>query len=184
MSTAAYEQSISVARGILTSVQADQMGTPTPCESWNVGELVNHLVDAQSWFAAGMKGEAPSEGENWAEGDFLSAFDKGAAEALQCFQEEGALGRTIKLPFGEMPGAAVLGMATTDTFQHSWDVAKATGQDTNLAPELAEGLLAASKRSIQDSFRGGEGAPFGLEQECADGACAADQLAAFLGRKV
>ena len=29
-----------------------------------------------------------------------------------------------------------------DTFQHGWDLAKATGQDTDLDPELAAGLLA------------------------------------------
>ena len=77
-----------------------------------------------------------------------------------------------------------MGLATTDTFQHAWDLAKATGQDSDLAPELATALLSQAQQSISDAFRGPEGAPFGAEQECGDGASNADQLAAFLGRTV
>ena len=92
--------------------------------------------------------------------------------------------KVYDLPFGSMPGAAIAGLAATDTFQHGWDLAKATGQSTDLAPELAAGLLQQSKASIQDSFRGPEGAPFGAEQQAPGDAPAADQLAAFLGRQV
>jgi uncharacterized protein (TIGR03086 family) len=97
--------------------------------------------------------------------------------------------KTAKAPFGEFPAPAFMGLATTDIFQHAWDLAKATGQSTDLAPELAEALLAGSRASIQDAFRGPDGGPnqdqgppFGLEQQAPAGACAADQLAAFLGR--
>ncbi|MFT4865258.1 MAG: hypothetical protein ACI8RE_001446, partial [Ilumatobacter sp.] len=66
-----------------------------------------------------------------------------------------------------------------------WDLAKATGQSTDLAPELAAQLLEASRQMIQPGFRGEDGAaPFGVEQEYPEGACNADQLAAFLGRTV
>jgi uncharacterized protein (TIGR03086 family) len=77
-----------------------------------------------------------------------------------------------------------MGLAMTDTFTHAWDVAKATGQDTDLAPELAAQLLEASKMMIQPAFRSEEGTVFGPEQTAPDGASTADQLAAFLGRKV
>jgi uncharacterized protein (TIGR03086 family) len=91
----------------------------------------------------------------------------------------------VNMPFGQMPGAAVLGLATTDTFQHTWDLAKATGRSTDIAPELAGALLGQAKQMIQPAFRGDDGvAPFGAEQPCPDGASPADQLAAFLGRKV
>jgi uncharacterized protein (TIGR03086 family) len=77
-----------------------------------------------------------------------------------------------------------LGLAITDTFVHTWDLAKATGQSTDLAPELAAVLLEQARASIQDSFRGPEGAPFGAEQTAPEGASNADRLAAFLGRSV
>lgn len=88
------------------------------------------------------------------------------------------------LPFGVMPGVAFVGLATNDTFTHAWDLAKATGQDTNIAPDLAATLLAAAKLSIQPAFRSEDGAVFGMEQAAPEGASNADQLAAFLGRTV
>ena len=100
------------------------------------------------------------------------------------FSEDGALDRTVNPGFGDMPATALLGMAVTDTFTHAWDLAKATGQDTNLAPELATQLLAQAQQSIQPAFRSEEGSIFGLVQPAPDGACPADQLAAFLGRTV
>jgi uncharacterized protein (TIGR03086 family) len=85
-----------------------------------------------------------------------------------------------------MPGAAVLGLAVTDTFTHGWDIAKATDQSTDLSPELAAGILTQARQMIQPGFRAEEdgAGPFLAEQQCVDGSCNADQLAAFLGRTV
>jgi uncharacterized protein (TIGR03086 family) len=88
------------------------------------------------------------------------------------------------LPFGTMPGSAFVGIAATDTFVHGWDLAKATGQNTDLSPDLAAGLLVGAKAFIQDGIRGDEPMPFAAEQQAPAGASSADQLAAFLGRKV
>ena len=89
------------------------------------------------------------------------------------------------MPFGEMPAGAVMGLAMNDTFTHGWDLAKATGQSTDIAPQLAAQILEQARASIHDAFRGEDGAaPFGVEQDCPEGASAADQLAAFLGRDV
>ena len=62
--------------------------------------------------------------------------------------------------------------------------AKATGQNTDLVPALAAQLLEGAKVAISPAFRSEEGAVFGFEQVAPAGACNADQLAAFLGRKV
>ena len=184
MSTALFRQAVSVAHDVLSGVDAGQLGDPTPCESWDVAALINHLVGAQHFFLAGLEGTPPGEPPDAAAGDFVSAFDEVSSKCLAGFEGDGVLTRMFTLPFGEMPGAALIGLASTDTFQHAWDLAKATGQDTDLAPELAEALLAQSQASIQESFRGPEGAPFGAEQVAPEGASPADRLAAFLGRAV
>ena len=92
--------------------------------------------------------------------------------------------KILTLPFGQMPGSAFVGIAATDTFTHGWDLAKSTGQSTDIAPELAAGLLAGAKQFISDAIRGPEPAPFASEQPAPAGASNADQLAAFLGRTV
>jgi uncharacterized protein (TIGR03086 family) len=116
--------------------------------------------------------------------DFVSAFDEGTQRSLAAFRADGVMERILVLPFGEMPGAAFLRIAATDTFTHGWDLARATGQNTDLAPDLASTLLSGAKQSIPPGFRNEEGNPFGPEQPAPAGAASADQLAAFLGRKV
>ena len=186
MSTQPLQQCIEVSRQVMANVTPEQMQNQTPCASWDVAGLINHMVGAQHFWVGPLKGEAPSGDElpDFAAGDWMGAFDQASAGALEAFQAEGALDGMVKAPFGEMPGTAWMGLAMNDTFTHAWDLAKATGQDTNLAPELAQAILAQAQQAIPDAFRGDEGAPFGPQAECADDACAADQLAAFLGRQV
>lgn len=179
------ELATTTARGILAAVDAGQLGDPTPCASWNVAQLIDHLVGGQHFFKAGMTGEGmEAAGQEFSRGDYVQAFDDASRQTLAVFGEDGAMQKMVSLPFGTFPGAAFYGMACTDTFMHAWDLAKATGQDTNLAPELAERLLGQSRSAIQESFRGPEGAPFGPETEAGSSASPADQLAAFLGRTV
>ncbi len=185
MSTKPLEQAISISHGVLAAVKPEQLTEPTPCADWDVAALINHIVGAQNFFVAGMTGQPPAGMDtDYAAGDYVAAFDEASAKAVATFSEDGALAKMVKLPFGEMPGAAVMGLAMNDTFTHAWDLAKATGQETDLAPELATVLLEQSKAMIQPAFRGPEGAPFGAEQTAPEGASAADQLAAFLGRTV
>jgi hypothetical protein len=70
------------------------------------------------------------------------------------------------------------------TSPHAWDLAKATGQSTDLNPALAAQLLTGAQAMVSPEFRGPEGAPFGFEVAVDPTACAADRLAGFLGRTV
>lgn len=185
MSTTKLVRAQDLARGVLANVSADQLDNDTPCADWKVTQLIDHLVGAQLWAASGVRGTKMTEtGEGSATGDFAAAFDAAALDCVGAFSEDGAMARTVNPGFGDMPASALLGMAVTDTFTHAWDVARATGQSTDLDPELATELLAQSRQSIQPGFRSEEGSIFGLEQPAPEGASAADQLAAFLGRRL
>jgi uncharacterized protein (TIGR03086 family) len=187
MATGPYEQAAGVTKGLLANVKPEQLDDPTPCASWQVRDLVNHLVGGSYFFAAAARGESFGDGgdaPDFASGDFQAAYEEGSKQASAAFAAPGAMERMVKVPFGEFPGAAWMGLATTDTFAHAWDLAKATGQDTDLEPELAEQLLAGARQTISDEIRGEEPMPFAAEKDCPDGASAADRLAAFLGRTV
>jgi len=76
-------------------------------------------------------------------------------------------------------------LAAIEQFTHGWDLARAIGYSADLDPELAAGLLSRARLTIIDSFRGPDGeALFGPAVEAPAGAGPADQLAAFLGRRV
>ncbi len=186
MNAQPLSQAIDSTKAVLAAVTKEQLVNPTPCALWDVAGLINHMVGAQYFFLAGATGAKPeSDAADFAAGDFVAAFDDASSQVLAAFSADGVMDSTLNTPMGPMPGAAFAGLASTDTFVHGWDLAKAIGQNTDLAPELAEGLLAGAKQSIQDAFRGPEGAaPFGVQQEAPAGASAADRLAAFLGRTV
>jgi|SRR4051794_1343245 len=185
MSVEPLQQAIHSTRAVLAQVDPNDLGRSTPCQSWKVSDLVNHIVGAQYFFATAAAGEPPSEPTDYASGDILGEFDRGSAASVASFSKDGVMERTLHLPFGDMPGAAFIGLAATDTFVHGWDLAKSLGQPTDLDPGLATALLGQVKPFLPDELRGDDGkAPFGPEQPAPADASNADRLAAFLGRRV
>lgn len=184
MSDDALEQAFQSTRTVLGNVEEQQLGLATPCRSWNVGQLVSHMVAAPRVGVVALRGgEWSDDGIDYSQGDFLAAYDESAQRALEAFSEPGALERTVKLPFTEVPGAFLRMMITTDQFTHGWDLARATAQPTDLQPALAEELL--GQVAIPDELRGEDGvAPFGPERPAPAGASPADRLAALLGRAI
>ena len=170
---------------VLTKIQPGQLDAPTPCASWDVRSLINHVTGSARWWAGTITGAADPAAADYAAGDYAAAYQESIQIALAAFGADGVLDRTVRLPFGELPGAVVLGMAATEQFTHGWDLAWATGQPTDLDPDLAAELLAQARLAITDAYRGPDGeALFGPVRQAPAGASPADQLAAFLGRAV
>jgi uncharacterized protein (TIGR03086 family) len=170
---------------VLTKIQPGQLDAPTPCASWDVRALINHVTGSARWWAGTISGAADPAAADYAAGDYAAAYQESIQIALAAFGADGVLDRTVRLPFGELPGAVVLGMAATEQFTHGWDLARATGQPTDLDPDLAAELLGQARLAITDAYRGADGeALFGPVRPAPAGASPADQLAAFLGRAV
>ena len=183
--TEQLENAIASTRAVLANVSRSQLGDPTPCASWDVAALINHVVGVQYFMQATMLGTEPTgQDQDYAAGDYLAAFDQASGSCVEVFGAPGALDGTVNLGGNEIPAAAFMGIAMNDTFVHGWDLAKATGQSTDLDAGLAAGILEQSKMLISDAFRGDEGAPFGAQRPAPEGAGPADQLAAFCGRSV
>jgi uncharacterized protein (TIGR03086 family) len=187
VSTEALEQAFADARGILANVKSEQLSEPTPCQSWQVRDVVNHMIGV-SFFAADAvntgTGTSPPD-TDFSAGDMLASYDDGIRQAVAAFGASGAQDKMITLPFGTLPASVFMGISTTDAFAHGWDLAKATGQPTDIDPELAAQLLEGARMFVQPAFRGEDGkAPFGPEQPAPADASTADHLAAFLGRRL
>lgn len=170
-----HDRSQRVFADVLSRVQPDQLGNPTPCTEWTVRDLIDHVISANN-SVADRCGDP-------VEGDLVAAHAVSVARAREVFAASDGMTRIHKLPIGEIPGAQFLKMRITDVLLHSWDLAKATGQDTDLDPELATAVWPMAHELIQPAFRG-PGRPFGPPQPCPDARSAADQLAAFCGRSV
>lgn len=175
----AHDRAQQAFAGALAAVGPDRLGLPTPCTEWTVAELVAHVVAGNTFAATGER--VPVEG------DPVAAYPASAAAAGAAFRLPEEQRRTVRLSFGEVPPQEYVTMRAVDVLVHTWDLSTATGQPTDLDPELAEHLLSVARRLPQfapsPDFRG-PGKRLGPEQPCRDDRPAADRLAAYFGRQV
>ena len=169
--------------GGMTSAQLDES---TPCASWTVRDLVNHIVGGTAYFAAMAEtGQPPEGGEDLpdaaAAADRVARYNQGAALAVEAFSADGAMDRVMHLPFGDLPGSVFVNIAAIDTFTHGWDLAKATGQPTDLDPALATEMLGVAQAFLPDEMRGPEPAPFGPRAEAPAGGAGRRSAGRLLG---
>ena len=178
--TALLSRALDQAGTIISRVRPEQASLPTPCSAWDVRALVNHVVVDLLHFTALATGEAWEEPEGDLIGDdWPGAYRKAADELLAAWRRPGALDGTVRLPFGEFPASWRIDHQATDLAVHGWDVAKATGQPTDLDPEVGELALAWAWQNLQPQFRGRD---FGPEVPVAADAPLYDRLAGFFGR--
>jgi uncharacterized protein (TIGR03086 family) len=176
----AHQRAQDAFAGVLTNVRPDQFDAPTPCSEWSIRDLIEHVIGGNEHVAVWSGStEAPPARPD----DIVAAHRASARAAQEIFARPDGMSMTFKLPFAEIPGQMFIGMRTSDVLTHAWDLAVATGQPTDLDPELAADQLALVRAFVGPQFRG-PGKPFGDEQPCPGQRAAADQLAAFLGRKV
>ena len=187
MVTENLERAFADTRAIVGNVRRDQLDEPTPCASWNVRALLNHIIGGPYYFAGCINdGKAPAADDtDRTGGDLVATYDEGIRRTLAGFAVPGAIDKTLEMPFGAIPASLMLGVFTTDVFAHGWDLARATGQPTDIDPQLAAELLEGARVFLQPGFRGPDTTrPFGPEQTAPANGSKADELAAFLGRGV
>jgi uncharacterized protein (TIGR03086 family) len=173
---AAHQRAQDVFADILANVKSDQLDAPSPCSAWNAKAVIDHVITGNLRVAQ-LGGRDPETLPD----ELEAAHTLSAVVAQDTFAAPDGLTRTYTLPFGELPGTGFIGLRTIDAFAHAWDLAKATGQSSDLDPDLAVLLLSVAKERMSPAFRG-PARPFAEEQPCAEGSPAADALAAFLGR--
>ena len=95
------------------------------------------LFAGKSWEEASGDRAGIPEG-----GDPLAALDGAAAAAKEAVAQPGAMEREVQFARGPMPGAGFATLMFTDILIHAWDLAKATGQDATLPPDLVDASYA------------------------------------------
>lgn len=169
-------------RGLIANVKLEQLSESTPCSEWDVRDLINHFVGGAGMFAAAFRGEELNLGADAPDlvgADPLGAFDGAIGSFTDAVDEPGAIDRMVVLPFGTLPGPAVLELLKFDLLVHCWDLATATGQPFDPPTETVEQSLATAQMMIQPALRGG---PFGAEVTAGASATPMERLVAFTGR--
>jgi uncharacterized protein (TIGR03086 family) len=112
--------------------------------------------------------------------DYKASFAAAAADAEAAFAIPGAMDRMVKLPFGEMPAGMAVNIAIFDVTTHAWDLARATGQDVEIDPEVAALAYEVAQGMLSDDMRAT--GLFGPSVSVSDDAPMCDRLAALAGR--
>jgi uncharacterized protein (TIGR03086 family) len=127
-------------------VPAGGWDSPAPVEGWVARDVVRHLVE---WFPAFLRSGAGIElpaGPS-VDADPVGAWAAHRDAVQELLDDPGTGDRVLSNPhIGDVPlPAAVDRFYTPDVFMHTWDLARATGQDETLDPEMCrrlyEGML-------------------------------------------
>ncbi|GAA4855105.1 maleylpyruvate isomerase family mycothiol-dependent enzyme [Actinomycetospora corticicola] len=152
----------------------------SPVPEWTARDVVRHLVEWFPPFLAGGTGiDLPS-------GPPVDEDPEGAWRAMSdgvqaLLDDPASADKELVNPYiGTVPlPEAVSRFFTTDVFMHSWDLARATGQDAGLDPDRCAAILEGMTPMDEMLRASGQ---FGPKVEIDPDADAVSRLMAFIGR--
>lgn len=159
----------------------DAWDNPAPVQGWTARDVVRHLVE---WFPAfleagsGVRLAVPTSVDD----DPVVAWHELADGVRTLLDDPGTPSRTLtNRHIGDVPlDQAVSRFFTGDVFMHTWDLARATGQDETLDPERCAQMLAGME-PIEDMMRAsGQYGP--VVYDAPPDADPQTRLLAFIGR--
>jgi len=182
-----HQRAVAQTESIVAAIVPAQFGLPTPCDQYDVRALLSHTVGGLNRIAiVGEGGDAlaiPARADGVPDDGWLAAYQAAAARARAAWADDAKLDALFEVPWGKVPGRIAVSGYVQEITVHGWDLAKATGQPTELDPEIASWVLAVAQRILPPEPRGGEEIPFGPVVPVPPGAGAYARLAAWLGRQ-
>jgi uncharacterized protein (TIGR03086 family) len=165
---------------LVRAAPADCWDDPSPVPDWRARDVVGHLVEWLRAFlddGAGVRlADVPSTDD-----DPVAAWQQHAAAVQALLDDPATHERRLRNPhIGELPlDEAIDRFYTGDVFLHTWDLARATGQDVELDPARCEVMLAGMEPMEELMRDSGE---YGPRVPVPDDASAQDRLVGFIGR--
>ena len=166
-------------------IAAEQLDGPTPCASFDVAGVLEHMTGLASAYAPAFRGdEPPSDDTPTAvdNSDLPVRFQVAMNDLLEAVNSPGALQRTIDTPFGPMPGSTFSRLVAFDGLIHGWDLAASTQQEWDPPEEVVAEVDAFARQAIAPAMRDGD--TFAQATEPPVNATPLLQLVAFSGRAV
>lgn len=195
-----FARAVAVATPVIDGVRPDQLGLPTPCDSYDVAQLLGHIMFALDRVAAVGRGDVLGHDEVTFESDDWGNDFRRVADAIStAWADEHRLTATVELPWASMSGANALGTYINELTTHTWDLACATGQTVAWDDAVVAAAFAAIRRELPVEDRdpiwqgflanapaeaaAGFAPPFANAVAVAEGAAPIDRLVAWNGRR-
>ncbi|MET7302106.1 TIGR03086 family metal-binding protein [Embleya sp. NPDC005575] len=125
---------------VVGGIADDDMRLPTPCDDYEVRDLLNHLFQVVVNFQALAAKESAdfSTTPDRLHGDWRTEFEAETARLVAAWSVPGA-DEGISGGMG-LPSGIVARMALLDLTVHAWDLARATGRDYTPPPQVIPAL--------------------------------------------
>ena len=166
-------------------IAAEQLDSPTPCASFSVEGVLDHMTGLASAYAPAFRGDAPPIGGTTSVGgnnDSAVRFQHAMDALLEAVESPGALQRTIDTPFGPMPGSTFARLVAFDGLIHGWDLATSTQQAWDPPEDVVAEVDAFARQAIAPEMRDGD--TFAQATEAPTDATPLLRLVAFSGRTI
>ena len=176
--------------GLVEGTDAGRLDDPTPCEDFQVRDLIGHFTMGRFLFAADFAGDTARRDEllggmperfgDVLGDDHLATYRDASATLDAAVDGIENVEATADFFLGQMPISAALETISGDNLVHCWDLARSTGQDFDPPDDLVEATTAFFGVLITDDLRAV--GSFGPEVEVPEDASALDRLLGFCGR--
>jgi uncharacterized protein (TIGR03086 family) len=173
-----YRAAADRALTVADAVRADQLESPTPCSEWTVQQLIDHLVGGTKYLLSAAQQREPPTPPVHATSE---EYRKGVADVLEALAQPAVMEQICISPLGfEWPVAQAVAGTFMDVLIHTWDLARATGQEDTLDSALVDACTALFLPDMPELGRAA--GMVGPAVEVRDGASAQDRLLAAMGR--
>ena len=178
---------------IVDRVRPADLQRPTPCEGWNLTQLLAHMTVQHRGFAAAARGDG-ADLAHWdaaavadaVASDPAGTYAAAAADVLEAFAADDVLDATFALPeFGPgaaVPGAQAIGFHFVDYVVHGWDVARAIDVPFTLPDDVISAVLPLVLAVPDGDFRTAPESPFARAIAAGEEVSDLDRALLHLGR--
>jgi uncharacterized protein (TIGR03086 family) len=153
---------------------------PSPVPGWTARDVVRHLIEWFPPFLAEGSGIQLPTGPS-VDDDPVLAWQHHADAVQAILDDDTTASTTFAHPHvpARPLSEAIDSIYTSDVFMHTWDLARATGQDDRLDPAECEGMLAGMAEMDEMLRASGQ---YGPKVAVAADADPTARLMAFIGR--
>jgi uncharacterized protein (TIGR03086 family) len=153
---------------------------PAPVDGWVARDVVRHLVEWFPSFLEAGAGVVLARGPS-VDDDPVAAWRVHADAVQALLDDPGTPSKVLtNRHIGEVPlDRAVDQFYTADVFMHTWDLARATGQDETLDPAKC-GELLAGMEPLDELLR--QSGQYGAKVDVPPGSDVQTRMLAFIGR--
>jgi uncharacterized protein (TIGR03086 family) len=174
---------------LLAGIGDDQLGRPTPCPDYALGDLVDHVGGFALAFTAAATKEAIGDGSQGPSADasrlgvdWRRRIGDDLIALAEAWRDPSAWTGMTRAGGLDLPGEVAGVVALDELVVHGWDVAVASGQPYTCDPSLLEavhGFVSQFSGPGKEADRAGL---FGPEVEVAADAPPLDRLLGMTGR--